>query len=120
VPQRQDGRKMAGKHRRNQLCNHCGKAEGDTGSDGERLSLLIDLEDYEDEERIFQGRRSPENPLPLYLVWCRECACQMVHAGDPIASFRELGFPDNSPDGPYARYLARHGRGLFPCRRDGD
>jgi hypothetical protein len=106
---------MAGKHRRNLLCNHCGKAEGEPqgGDDPEELvSLLIDLEEYDDGDRVFQAPRSPDNPLPPYLVWCVGCARVTVDEGDPITNFREFGFPDNSPNGPFAQYLARHGRGF--------
>ena len=112
MPQHQNGGNMAGKHRRNLLCNHCGKAEGDPGADGQPVTLLIDLEEYADDARIWQAPRAPENPLPLFLVWCSECAREMVHAGDPIADFREIGYTDNDPNGPYARYLAKHGRGI--------
>ncbi|MCZ4097289.1 MULTISPECIES: hypothetical protein [unclassified Streptomyces] len=101
------GRHSAG----NRLCSYCGKAEGDLvgGADPDaRVAVLIDLEEYTDEDRIFQGRRTPDNPLGLFLIWCVGCACSMVDEGDPITSFREMGYPDNSPDGPYARYLHRN------------
>ena len=102
-----------GRHRRNQLCNHCGKAEGSCrGDEDERVSLLLDLEEYADEDRVFQAPRSPENPLPQFLTWCFSCARQIAMAGDPIENFREFGFPDNSPDGPYARWLAANRRGF--------
>jgi hypothetical protein len=105
-----------GKHRRNQLCNHCGRAQGDPLPDGGSVRLLVDLEEYPDEARVFQAPRSPANPLPLYLVWCVDCAKLLVDLGDPITSFREYGLPDNAPDGPYASYYTRRSAGL-PFRR---
>jgi hypothetical protein len=101
-----------GKRRANQLCNFCGKREGEAfGPDnpGECVTLLIDLEEYTEADRVWQAPRGPENPMPVFQVWCTACARQMVHAGDPIERFREFGYPDNSPDGPYAKYLAIHG-----------
>jgi hypothetical protein len=104
---------VIGRHRRNPLCNYCGKGEGEPTGSGpdpsEPVTLLIDLEEYEDGDRLFQAPRSPDNPLPQFLVWCTGCARYMVEEGDPITSFREYGHPDNSPDGPYAKYLKRHG-----------
>ncbi|AEW95601.1 hypothetical protein SCATT_32300 [Streptantibioticus cattleyicolor NRRL 8057 = DSM 46488] len=73
------------------------------------MTLLIDLERYEPEDMVWQA---PGTPLPRSLVWCTECAIQMSFAGDPIDNFREFGFPDNSPDGPYAQFLRRRGRGI--------
>jgi hypothetical protein len=119
VSQHQNGKggSMAGKHRRNPLCFHCGRAEGDLAEDGKRVTLLQDLDDYADSDRIWQGARSPDNPLPQFLVWCIECAKLMVQAGDPIMNFREFGYEDKPDDGPYAQYLRRHGRGINLQRR---
>ncbi|GAB2572709.1 hypothetical protein GCM10027168_01950 [Streptomyces capparidis] len=105
---------MAGKHRRNRLCNHCGKTAGapSTKFPGKQVSLLVDLEEYADEERIFQAPRSADNPLPLFLVWCTDCATEMIEAGDPIVDYQEIGFPKGSLDGPYAQILKRFGKGL--------
>lgn len=117
MPEHQDGgARMAGKHRRSDpRCNHCHKVEGELQGGADRqetVRLLTDLEIYDDEERVFQAPRQPGNPLPEFLVWCVGCARDMADHGDPIENFQEFGYESNSPEGPYARYLQRVGRGL--------
>lgn len=107
---------MVGKHSRNALCNNCGKAESDRDSDDNPVSLLQDLEEYADEDRIWQGERTPDNPLPQFLVWCLDCAKLMLQAGEPITQFREFGYEDKPDQGPYHRYLREHGRWITSRR----
>lgn len=110
----QDGARDVGRHRRNQLCNRCGKAEGDPIGYGQQpdtpVTLLQDLEKYSDDERIFQGPRTPDNPLPDFLFWCSGCAQILIETGDPVLNFRELGYQENDPSGPYAQALRKYGR----------
>ncbi|MBD0734043.1 hypothetical protein BGM09_01030 [Streptomyces sp. CBMA29] len=70
------------------------------------VTLIQDLEEYADRDRIFQGERGPNNPLNNFLVWCLSCAIAMDEAGDGIVSFREFGWEQSPDEGPYSRYLA--------------